>query len=512
MKVVLISTDENRVGMGVKTLSACLLSHGFETSIVLMSTSDENYLNFAWDDLLLLCRDAGLVAISCMTHGMNKAVEVKDNLAGRIAAPVIIGGIHASLDPESAIRSFPLVCHGEGEDLIVELARRLENYEPIDDIPGLWLNRDGAIIRNTPVPLSKDLNDYPFPDYDITRLYVLEAGGLVPARPIPLHMSIDDFVVLGSRGCPHHCTYCCSRKIKHEFPWRSKVVHYTTDYLIENLKAVRKEYPEVKSFWIEDDTFFAKSLDEIRIFTERYKNEVALPFQVLISPWTYKKEKLDLLVGVGMTKLIMGIQSGSERVNYDVYDRKIANKKTLEIAHSLHEYSALNICYDFIGMNPFEEADDLINTIEFIKSLPQPYVIYNNNLAFYPGTVLHEKAMASGIDVAMRVKHSDPRVGFNIIIRENLSHKFFHLLLLLMGGRVTAFRFGCVPRFLVAAPLLRFYYIVEKRDPKIMNGAAVLVAFVLYHWQWKKLVKKVLGPKTVTKIRHLVFKVTKKSV
>jgi radical SAM superfamily enzyme YgiQ (UPF0313 family) len=141
---------------------------------------------------------------------------------------------------------------------------------------------------------------------------------------------------------------------------------------MDHLKAVKERFPQVRSFWIEDDTFFAKSTEEIVLFSDRYKNEINLPFQILISPWTYKKEKVDPLIKVGMTKLIMGIQSGSERVNAEVYDRKITRQRLMEIAASLHEYTHLKKCYDFIGMNPFENAEDLINTIGFLKELPYP--------------------------------------------------------------------------------------------------------------------------------------------
>jgi biotin synthase-like enzyme len=512
MHVVLISTDENTVGVGVRTLSSCLLNNGFSTSVVLMATSEDNFRSFNWDDLAALCGNAGLIGISCMTHGFNKAVEIKAHLTGKVTAPIVIGGIHASLDPEHAVQSFSLVCHGEGEDLVVELARRIERNEPVETIPGLWLNIRGNIIRNAPLPLHKDLNDYPFPDYDIVHQYVLEADRLVSLRPVPLHIALDDFVILGSRGCPHHCTYCCNRKIQHEFPWRKKVVHYSIEYLMDHLKTVRRIFPAVRSFWIEDDTFFAKNVEEIKLFSRRYKEEIALPFQILISPWTYQREKLDPLLEAGMTKLIMGIQSGSEQVNYDLYDRKITNKRVQEIAHSLHQYSNLEKCYDFIGMNPFESSEDLINTINFLKSLPPPYFIFNNNLAFYPGTELHKKAVAAGIDVTSRVKHADPRVGYRILLTEKLQHKLFHLMLLMMAGRVTRFRLGNVPRIFVSGGLLQVLSTIHRISPAVTDSVAVTCAFVLYHCQLRKIIRSLLGPKTVAIIRSTVFKITGKTL
>lgn len=490
--------------MGVRTLSACLQERGFDTVIVLMANLEAKYAGFRWDGLFSLCEGAGLIGVSCMTHAVDKAVEIKNRLSRVNRAPILVGGIHASMDPESLLGPFAYVCHGEGEDLIVEMARRIACGEGVGDIPGLWSHVDGVVIRNPAVVLTRDLGGYPFPDYDMTRQYVIDGAELTPIRPIPLHMNTEDFVVLGSRGCPHRCTYCCNRKIKNDFPWRQKVVHYSVDYLIGNLKEVKRRFPEVRSFWIEDDTFFAKSVEEITSFAACYKEHIGLPFKVLISPWTYSKEKLDPLVDAGMTKLMMGIQSGCERVNHQLYDRNMTNERLLGIAASLHEYRDLLKCYDFIGMNPFETAADLIETIRFIKSMPVPFHMFCNNLAFYPGTALSEQANRAGIDVSRRVKHSEPEVGYSILLHDKLDHKIFHLLLLSMSGMATRRRFGRVPRFMVSEPMIRLYAFMDRTCPRLSNALAVFLAAVCHYGSWRKWVKTVFSPRAIAKVRHFL--------
>ena len=504
MKIVLISADESRGGMGVRTLSACLRERGFETVIVLMANLESGYAGFRWDDLFALCKGADLIGVSFMTHAVDKAVEIKNRLSKITSAPILAGGIHASLAPESLLEDFSYVCHGEGEDLIVEMARRIEHGEELGNIPGLWSNIGGVVIKNPAAALTRDINGYPFPDYDMTHQYVIDGEGLTLIRPTPLHMSIEDFVVLGSRGCPHHCTYCCNRKIKNDFPWRKKVAHYSVDYLIALLKEVKQRFPEVKSFWIEDDTFFAKELAEIKLFAERYKEQIGMPFKILISPWTYSKEKLDPLVDAGMEKLMMGIQSGCERVNKDLYDRNMTNQRLLDIARSLHEYPQLLKCYDFIGMNPFETADDLIETTRFIRELPEPFYMFSNNLAFYPGTELSEQAIRAGIDISRRVKHSEAEVGYGILLHDKLEHKIFHLLLLLMSGMITRRMCGRVPRIMLSEPMLRLYAFSDRALPGVSNAAAVALTAFCYYCNWKKLVKKVFSPRTIGAVRHFL--------
>lgn len=507
LKVVLISTDENPAAMGIKTLSSNLIKHGYNAVLVLMANWEDNFNNFHWKDLEEVCKDAGLIGISCMTHGVKKAVEINKALQNSIKVPVVIGGIHATLDPESLFNDFDFVCHGEGEDLIVELAERLANGRSFSDIPGLWGISDGKKFRNPSQPLVQDINDYPFPDYDLRHQYILEFNRLVPMEPS--HIVCDYFEVMGSRGCPHNCAYCSNYKIKENFPWRKRIRHYNIDYIIAHLKAVCKVYPAVRSFWLEDDTFFAKEFSQIRGFADRYKKEINRPFNILVSPWTYSEEKVRLLFEAGMDRLIFGIQSGSENTNYNVYDRKTPNDRLLEIVHSLNKFKGLLPYYDFIGMNPFETREDLLNTIQFIKKIPTPFFIFSNNLAFYPGTKIKERAVEAGLDISKRDRHTDTKHGYFILRKECLKHKLFHFIILMMGGKANRLKVGLMPRIFVSDGALKFLCFLDKKCENFTNKCIVLFSSILMYADWKAILKKCLNRKQIENLKkfyHMLFK------
>jgi len=511
-KVVLVSADRILVGMGVRVLSACLIEQGFAPVVVLMETEEENFREFYWKDLEKICSNAELIGISCMTAGVQKAIEIKKHLKNKCSAPIIVGGIHASLSPEGLLNDFELLCHGEGEDLIVELAKRLSNNEAYHNIPGLWLKSNGTVVRNKNIPLGRDLNDYPFPDYDLSHQFILKANRLVPIIPKSTYMRLNSFTIMGSRGCPHNCTYCCSPKIIQEFPWMKRVRHYSIDYLISHLKEVRRIYPEVRRFWIEDDTFFAKGFDEISEFSQRYKKEVNIPFEILISPWTFSEDKIKVLIEAGMDKLIIGIQSGSENVTHNIYNRNISNKKIMEIVKSLHQYSNMVVCYDFIVVNPFETEEDLIYTIQFIKNLPAPFIIYNNSLAFYPGTKLYEMALKSGIDITGRKEHfTEISQGYKILKNANMRHKLFHFIMLFMGGNADNVKIGRIRRFFISDKFISFYsFLNQKIDFVTNNIICIIVSIFLLHIKFKKRVKRALGPKICSDLRLVYRKLLRK--
>lgn len=517
MKVVLISTDESNAGIGVRSLSSCLLANGFEIVVVLLPTNEESLTVLAGAELGALCHGAGLIGISCMTHGVRKAVEIRRALRERFPCPMVIGGIHASMAPESLIDEFDLICHGEGEDLIVELARRIRDGNDCRDIPGLWLRHEGGWVKNPSVPLQKDINDYPLPDYDLAHQFILSDSRIVPMEM--QHVSLDYFVVLGSRGCPHHCSYCSSRGIKERFPWRKKVRHYTTESLLANIKSALCRFPAIRTFWIDDDTFFAKSIEEIRAFIEVYRREVGKPFQVLISPWTFSEAKLKLLIENGLERLIMGVQSGSENTTRNMYSRNLSNEKLLEIAGVLHSYAdRMGVYYDFIGMNPFEDRADLLSTIRFIRQLPPPFFIYNNNLAFYPGTELYKRAVQEKVDLQYRFKHSDPMIGYNILRRRKMGHSLLHLILLRMQGPASTTHIGQFSRKSLQDGWLLFFEWLDERFPRLINRIVSMVAQWLPHidraknlwvqYNWRCLLKAVWGTERVAWARSIIRRIS----
>lgn len=507
LKVVLISTDESPAAMGVKALSSNLIKRGFETSVVVMANWDDDFKGFNWDDLKGLCRGASLVGISCMTHGARKAAEVKRKLRESLDMPVVVGGVHATLDPESLLTDFELVYRGEGEDGIVQMAEHIKEGRALSGIPGLWSRDNGSLFKNAPEPLSKDLNDYPFPDYDLSHQYILESNRILPMELN--HIVRDYFEVIGSRGCPHTCAFCSNFRIKQDFPWRSKVRQYDNSYFIEHLKEILRLHPVVKSFWLEDDTFFAKDYAEIKEFSDRYKSEVNKPFCILISPWTYSEEKVKLLVDAGMDRLIMGVQSGSENTNHNIYSRRIANARMFEIIRSLNKFQGMMPYYDFIGMNPFETREDLLSTIRFVRGMPAPFFIFSNNLAFYPGTRILERAIEEGLDISGRDRHTDAKHGYAILRKEKIKHKLFHLVFLMMGGKANKFKIGLLPRFMLSEGALKLYSFVDSNLSFFSDSAASALSGLMILTDWKYFLKKRLSRRQIEglkKVYHRFFK------
>jgi hypothetical protein len=188
MKVTLISLDRELLCIGIRLLSACLRKAGHETRLVFLIPPEagdgtEKY-QIAYPEALLarladLAADSGLVGISLMSNQFVQAAGVSRFLKPRgLSAPLIWGGVQPTVEPEECMHHADMICVGEGEEAVVELADRMERGDPYDDVRNIWLNTERGVVRNPLRPLLRDLDALPFPDYSCEGHFVAAHGDL----------------------------------------------------------------------------------------------------------------------------------------------------------------------------------------------------------------------------------------------------------------------------------------------------------------------------------------------
>jgi radical SAM superfamily enzyme YgiQ (UPF0313 family) len=157
--------------------------------------------------------------------------------------------------------------------------------------------------------------------------------------------------------------------------------------------------PFVERVLFGDDDFLIRPVAELEEFAARYRKTVGLPFAVCLSANTYRREKLDVLLGCGLKIAQIGVQSGSQRVLDEVYDRGVrvdkARQVIRETAPLLAKQGGLVLC-DFIIDNPYETEDDVLATYRFLVDLPHEAFVEVFSLVFFPGTPLYDRALADG--------------------------------------------------------------------------------------------------------------------
>ncbi len=419
MRLLLISFNQQDVAeckiapadisaIGLRYLSSYLKKQGHEVKILFLTKPYkqlEKKSELKLIDSLIQNLNPDLVGMGLMSNHFFRAKQLTEFLKEKFYdLPVIWGGIHPTIRPEECLDYADLVCVGEGEIAMANLVNEWPNLLKIKEkeqfIPGIWHKKEGKKIANGIAPLIEDINNLPYPDYDFENHYIIHQGKMAGLTESIFQqyypISRGDLRLITSRGCPHFCAYCCNSVFHQMYGGKFLRLRETTD-VINEMAWLKNKMPYVKSFKIMDDSFFVNNLAWISDFSQQYKEQIKLPFFCLVSPLTISREKLDVLVGCGLKSVQIGLQSGSDRINKNIYLRNISSGKFLSALEIIDEYRhKLNIIVDVIVDNPYETEDDLLITAKILNKIKRPFHLDLFSLSFYPGTELHRRATQEG--------------------------------------------------------------------------------------------------------------------
>jgi anaerobic magnesium-protoporphyrin IX monomethyl ester cyclase len=353
--------------LGLGYCAAYLRERGYECRIV-----DAIFEKLNPEQTMTRIRDynPSLLGCTAMTHEVNRAARIAAEARRTIPdLKTVIGGPHATAIPEETLReydAFDFAVFGEGEETLAELVRAIGEGSSVEGIAGLaYRAENGEIRRNKPRPWKEDLDDLPFPAWDL----------YPPAR---------EYQIFSSRGCPYRCSFCM-RVL-------GEVVRYrSVESVVREFELVTERYgPREISF--SDEIF---TLDEQRA--------IAICDQLIAkglhrkTPWfanaranctssaLYRK-----LREAGCVRVGVGIESGNQAIL-----NRIRKGITLERAREMvriAKEAGLKVAAFFIIGHPGETEDTIRDTIAFAREL-QPSAVAFGIMVPYPGTEI--AAMAS---------------------------------------------------------------------------------------------------------------------
>lgn len=403
MKVALISPYNTISAYGLRSISACLKKAGHEVKLIFLpSTYTANYEEKVFAQLIELVKDSRLIGISLMTNYFENAVSLTLNLQRFISAPIIFGGIHPTVRPEECLQYADMICVGEGEETVIELAKKMSEGENYFDTLGMWFKHNGKIIKNNLRPLIQDINSLPFQDYDYESHFLLHENQIQIMNKKLLELYLQNtYSMHPTRGCPYVCSYCCNNVINKLYPKeQSKIVRKrSVENVIQELQIIKNTLPSTKSIIFEDDAFSVHSEEFIAEFSKIYKQKINLPLIIRgVIPSFITRKKVSSLVDAGLIDLRIGVQTGCDFTKH-LYRRHQTNEQVENCARIVHEFKSKIPLpkYDIILNNPWETIENLTETLMLFARLSKPYSMNMFSLTFYPGTELYTKAVADGI-------------------------------------------------------------------------------------------------------------------
>lgn len=391
MKILLLSTLPTTENFGIKYLHAYLLQAGHDSSIVFVPRQTSKTISALID----FVRAFGPDAVGCGFMTFEAPLARAIGLAVKKHFPGILflaGGIHPTINPEECLEYADFVFIGECEGALRDFADNFDRGLGLNDIQNIAYIENGRISINPLRPLIDDLDSLPFPEHLPRKSYVCHSGCVVPLNETLFrrYTRYDGKAcnIISSRGCPFSCSYCCNSFLSKLYDSK-KIRKRSPENVVEELTQIVGRFPDMILVNIHDDCFLAQTADWHRAFSAAYRQHVARPFIVRSTPLHLTEEKIGILKEAGLAWVTMGLQSGSERTNSDIFLRRVSNEKFLEATRLIKKYG-ISGYYDVILDNPFENDDDLIETINVLKKVPKPFQLQLFSLTFYKGTDIFE--------------------------------------------------------------------------------------------------------------------------
>ncbi len=321
-----------------------------------------------------------LIGFSLTSQLLKPAAEVTSELKKHFDTPVIWGGSGPTLEPDRCLQSADLVCVGEGEAAIVELADRLDRADSLTTVPSIWAKVNGQTVTN-PAPPLVDLETIAVPDFEPSRTVYIN-DDRIRHDLYPPNLGLE-YAIMTTRGCPFSCSFCIESVYQDMFGKKGSLRRRSVDVVIAELVEAKRKLP-IKSVMFYDDVFTTHPR-WLREFAPRYKEEVGLPFWCYTYPTTTHREDLLLLKDAGLASVTMGIQSGSEDILKANFNRPVARQKAIEAAQLIVDTGVVGF-FDLITRVQFETESHCRETFEFLCDFPREMKsVCFGNMTLFPG-------------------------------------------------------------------------------------------------------------------------------
>lgn len=345
----------------------------------------------------------------------------------------VAGGAHFPNLVEDSLLNQPIdfIVKGEGEYTLLELAKAIRDGEQnFRNIEGIAFKEDNMIVETDPRPLIENLDELPFPAYDLMPMHEYgKARFLFSPGGITIHHS---------RGCIHTCKFCvwwtqmADRKIidgKNILRprWRTKSVERT----IDEIKILYYKYNKRYLLFVDDSWNIDSSWNEH--FAEAFlKEDIKIRWYAFMrADLLLRDEKKGILKKLAKSGL-SHISIGVERVEDDelknmgktCYSRDMIKECMLMLKN---KYPQIFRQATFIVGTRNESRESFFQQVKYAREIEPDYPAFHP-LTPLPGTQLWEEVQRENLLEVKDFRYHDwysPVMSSRYLSREEIQYLIY---------------------------------------------------------------------------------------
>jgi radical SAM superfamily enzyme YgiQ (UPF0313 family) len=391
MKILLISTNRNKLPMPVMPIGACIVAHTSERAghsvrlLDLMFTDNarsdiESAVAAYMPDVVgLSIRNIDNVDMREPEFFLDDLQDIVNTIRSRSSAPIILGGAALGVMPEQILRLVPdtIAVVGDGEIVFPLLLDQISRGRTCIDLPGVARIKDGVFRRN-----SSDASGFsttcPVPDY---HRWLDTPAYRSQLATVPIQTKT---------GCQFRCVYCSYPMIEGS-TCRLKDPGSIADAVTQLASSGLRDIEFV-------DSVFNAPLEhamEVCAALTRVKHNARLQCLEL-NPREFDDALLTAMERAGFVGMGITLESASDPVLQGL--RKGFTSRDVHHAAEVVRRHRIPCAWIFLLGGPGETRETVQETLQFagkyIRSTDVAF--FNTGIRIYPGTELESVARSEG--------------------------------------------------------------------------------------------------------------------
>jgi radical SAM superfamily enzyme YgiQ (UPF0313 family) len=288
--------------------------------------------------------------------------------------PIILGGAGFSILPQPILEYLgaDMGIQGEGEAILPELLKRLENGTPTNGLPGVFVKgSDSPTIRT----FVKNMDSLPLPNP------ALIARSLAGAKDAPVPVQTR-------RGCPLTCSYCSTPTIEGKtVRWRSQenVVSWLTRWVEEGFQ----------KFYFVDNTFNLPPSYAMNLCAKIAAARLGISWRCILFPGAVEEKLIEAMATAGCREVSVGFESGAETILHGM-NKYYALAEVRRAFSLLRQYKIRSMGFLLLG-GPGETRETVNQSLDFAEALELDAMKISIGIRIYPGTPLARRAKEEGL-------------------------------------------------------------------------------------------------------------------